>query len=52
VLPGLWLDAAALISGNLPVVAAAAQQGLATREHAEFVELLRQAASRHAVQNL
>ncbi len=44
VLPGLWLAPAALIAGNLAAVGAAAQQGLATREHAEFVARLLNAA--------
>jgi Uma2 family endonuclease len=38
VLPGLWLDAAALIRGDMSRVAAVAQQGLASPEHAAFVQ--------------
>lgn len=37
VFPGLWLDAAALLAGELPKVIATLQQGLATPEHAAFV---------------
>lgn len=37
VFPGLWLDAAALIDGNLAQAINVVQQGLASREHAEFV---------------
>jgi Putative restriction endonuclease len=44
VFPGLWLDAAAMIAGDMPRVLAVLQQGLATPEHAAFCDLLRQAA--------
>jgi Uma2 family endonuclease len=40
VLPGLWLDVAALLEGNLSRVLAVLQKGLATPEHAAFVERL------------
>jgi Putative restriction endonuclease len=40
VLPGLWLDAAALIRGDLPTVSRVAQQGLASPEHAAFIQRL------------
>lgn len=40
VLPGLWLDAEALLRGDLAAVLAAAQQGLATPEHVDFVRRL------------
>jgi Uma2 family endonuclease len=40
VFPGLWLDAAALIRGDLPRVHAVAHQGLASPEHADFVARL------------
>jgi Uma2 family endonuclease len=40
VFPGLWLDAAALLKGNLARVLAVVQQGIATPEHAEFVRRL------------
>jgi hypothetical protein len=43
VIPGLWLDPAALIRGDLTAVAQVAQQGLATPEHAAFVARLRSA---------
>ena len=36
VFPGLWLDPAALLRGDLPTVLALVQQGLASPEHAEF----------------
>jgi hypothetical protein len=39
-LPGLWLDVAALLEGNLSRVLAVLQKGLATPEHAAFVERL------------
>jgi hypothetical protein len=40
--PGLWLDAAALIAGDLPRVHAALQLGLADPRHAAFVAELAQ----------
>jgi Uma2 family endonuclease len=45
VFPGLWLDPEALIRGDLAAVFQAVQRGLATPEHAAFVERLRQAAT-------
>jgi hypothetical protein len=42
--PGLWLDTAALIRGDLTTVTRVLQQGLATPEHAAFLTRLRQAA--------
>ena len=36
--PGLWLDAAALIRGDLPAVIAVLQQGIASPEHAAFLK--------------
>jgi len=45
VFPGLWLDVPALLSGDLAKVLATLQAGLASPEHAAFVERL-QAASR------
>jgi Uma2 family endonuclease len=45
VLPGLWLDPAALVAGDLARVAQVAQQGLASPDHADFVARLCQAAS-------
>lgn len=38
--PGLWLDSAALLKGDLAAVFAVVQRGLATPEHAEFVKRL------------
>jgi Uma2 family endonuclease len=40
VFPGLWLDAAALLSGDLARVLAVLQNGIASAEHAEFVKRL------------
>jgi Uma2 family endonuclease len=40
VFPGLWLDMAAMLGGDLARVLAVVQQGLATAEHAEFVKKL------------
>jgi Uma2 family endonuclease len=40
VFPGLWLDPAALLGGNLAGVLAALQHGLASPEHAAFVARL------------
>lgn len=41
VFPGLWLDVEALLAEKLPRVLAVVQEGLATAEHAAFVEQLR-----------
>lgn len=38
--PGLWLDPAALVRGEMPTVMAVLQQGLASPEHAAFVAQL------------
>ena len=38
--PGLWLDAAALLSGDLARVLAVLQQGIGSPEHAAFVKRL------------
>jgi len=43
VFPGLWLDPAALLRGNINAVLAILQQGLGCPEHAEFVAQLEQA---------
>jgi Uma2 family endonuclease len=40
VFPGLWLDAAALVRGELATVLAIVQQGLGSPEHAAFVARL------------
>jgi hypothetical protein len=40
VFPGLWLDADALIRGDMAQVLAVLQQGLATADHAAFVSRL------------
>jgi Uma2 family endonuclease len=44
VLPGLWLDSAALVRGDMAQVAQVTQQGIASPEHATFVERLLQTA--------
>lgn len=44
--PGLWLDSAALIRGDVSTVLQVLQQGLASPEHAAFVARLHKAASR------
>jgi Uma2 family endonuclease len=49
VFPGLWLDFPALLSGDLAKVLATLQQGLASPEHAAFVERL-QATTREQTQ--
>ncbi len=41
VFPGLWLDAAALVAGNLPRMMEAARLGVASDTHAAFAEKLR-----------
>ncbi len=41
VFPGLWLDAAAMLRGDLAQVIAVLQEGLASPEHAAFVQRLR-----------
>ena len=41
--PGLWLDAAAMLQGDLAGVLKTLGEGLATLEHAEFVQRLTQA---------
>ncbi len=43
VFPGLWLDVAALLSGEMAKVLAVLQQGLASPEHSDFVERLSEA---------
>lgn len=40
VFPGLWLDAPALLAGNLVQVKAVLQQGVSSPEHAAFVQKL------------
>jgi len=44
VFPGLWLDPAALLRGDLAQVMAVLQQRLASAEHGDFVRRLRDAA--------
>jgi len=43
VFPGLWLDPAALVGGDLARVAQVAQQGIASEEHQQFVTRLQAA---------
>ena len=45
VLPGLWLDAAALLRDDLVTVMQVLQQGLASPEHAAFVARLQEKAA-------
>lgn len=45
VFPGLWLDAAALVGGDIAKVLNVLQQGIATPEHAAFVGRLKAAAT-------
>jgi Uma2 family endonuclease len=40
VFPGLWLDTAALVRGDLAAVLAVLQQGIASADHAEFLKRL------------
>jgi Uma2 family endonuclease len=44
--PGLWLDPAALLAGDLAKVLAVVQQGIASPEHAAFVAKLQKGAGR------
>jgi hypothetical protein len=46
IFPGLWLDADAMLAGDLARVLAVLQQGLATPEHTAFCELLHQRAGK------
>lgn len=48
VLPGLWLDPAALIRGDMARVMEVAQEGIASPEHAAFVAQLQEKAGRTA----
>jgi hypothetical protein len=41
VFPGLWLDTAALLSGDLARVLAVLRQGIGTAEHTSFAESLK-----------
>jgi len=50
VFPGLWLDAAALLAGNLAQAIQVVQQGLASPSHAEFVARLQQAHRQYQAQ--
>jgi hypothetical protein len=38
--PGLWLDPVALIAGNMPRLLEILERGLASPDHAEFVNQL------------
>ncbi len=44
--PGLWLDPAALLSGNLAALLAALDRGCGSDEHRAFVDRLVSAAAR------
>ncbi len=45
VFPGLWLDADALLAGDLPKLAIAVERGCATHEHAAFIKQLASAGA-------
>lgn len=46
VFPGLWLDFVAMMTGDMVRVQAVLQQGIASLEHAKFVEKLRKRAAK------
>src|SRR5262249_11280609 len=46
IFPGLWLDGAALLAQDSAKLLTTLQQGLATPEHAAFVQKLREARQR------
>ena len=46
VFPGLWLDPDAMIAGEMAKVLAVVHQGIASPEHAKFVEKLRKKAAK------
>lgn len=46
VFPGLWLDPNAMIAGDMAKVLAVVQHGIASPEHAKFVEKLRKKAAK------
>jgi hypothetical protein len=46
VFPGLWLDVTALLSGDLPKLFAAVDEGVASAEHRAFVDKLNSGAPR------
>ena len=46
--PGLWIDAESLLSRNAQQLFETMEQGLATREHAEFVAQLAEARQRNS----
>ena len=48
VFPGLWLDAAAMLRGQMATVLDVLQHGLATSEHAVFIHLLESRRSPHS----
>lgn len=41
VFPGLWLDASALLAGDMPTVLSILRQGISSEEHATFVNSLK-----------
>ncbi len=47
VFPGLWLNASALLQGDMATVLSVVQQGVASPEHQKFVRRLHKAAARH-----
>ncbi len=46
VFPGLWLDPKALVAGDMARVLSVVQRGIASSEHAKFVEKLRKKAAK------
>lgn len=48
VFPGLWLDCAALLRRDLPRVFAVLQEGIASSEHATFVQTIRERRAEQA----
>jgi hypothetical protein len=50
VFPGLWLDPPALIRGDMAEMLRISQLGVASAEHAEFVQRLAQTAATRAGQ--
>jgi hypothetical protein len=46
IFPGLWVDGPALLAGNAPRLLEVVQQGIASRQHAAFVERLARAHRR------
>jgi hypothetical protein len=52
VLPGLRLDVAALVSGNLPALFQVVMEGTATPSHAQFLKRLQENARQYSANEL